>query len=863
MTPAAITNVEGSDNPDQIQRHCFAPPKNAGTTRSPECTKNKPLSEIGYPEIQPEKPGEQPEPTQESGSTPPGTRPIPPASATKNAPPKLIYNGSSMAHRVLAALFVSLATTLAAASPDTPATFDKTVQPVLVQVCNNCHNPQLNSGNLNITPYFQPASLTTNRDGWAKILAKLKAGEMPPPGIPGPSPDALSALIRYVQTELDKADKNQKPDPGRTIAHRLNRNEYANTIRDLLGVDFRASDEFPADDSGYGFDNIGDVLTVSPTLMQKYLSAAEQIAARAVGGDPLPKPGFVNRHDRVRKVGDSAIELKDAVDYDAEYIVKVNLTGHRGVTDKPVKLRISVDGKTLKEVEVSVQISAVNRQGGATQRGVEEARVFLTANEHTFRAEFLNDDFVKPLDAAARANANSNIFPESIEVGGPYPATQNPAPVKKVLICDPTMGTAGTACAERILSTLAHRAYRRPVTKPEVASLMAIYDKARKADYTPKQSLQFAIADALITPQFLFRLERDPAPGATARISDLELASRLSYFLWSSTPDDELLRLAETNKLHLPEVLDGQVKRLIADPRSSALADNFAGQWLQTRSLDAVKPDAKKFPEWSNELREAMRTETRMFFQAVMQDNRPIADFIDGRYSFLNDRLAKFYGMEGVTGGDFRRVELTDANSKQRSGVFTQASVLTVSSYPTRTSVVLRGKYLLETVLNSPPPPPPPDVPRLNEETVGVAKSLRLQMEAHRADALCASCHSKMDVLGFGLENYDAIGRWRTTDGKFPIDSSGAFPSGKTFNGPAEMKVLLHDNMPEFVRCLAEKLLTYGLGRGVESYDRPVVETLVRQTAAADNKMQPLILGIVHSLPFQQRRGEARTVATK
>ena len=731
--------------------------------------------------------------------------------------------------------------------------FDKDVQPVLVQVCNNCHNAQLNSGNLNITPYFQPSSLSSNRDGWAKILAKLKAGEMPPPGIPGPSPEAMAALISFVQGEIDKGDANQKPDPGRTIAHRLNRNEYSNTIRDLLGVDFRATEEFPADDSGYGFDNIGDVLTVSPTLMQKYLSAAEQIASRAVGGDPLPKPGFVNRHDRVRKVGDSTIELKDAVDYDAEYVVKVNLTGHRGATDKPVMLRISVDGKPIKEVQVDVQISAVNRQGGATQRGVEEGRVFLTANEHTFRAEFLNDEFVKPLNAQARANNNANIYPESIEIGGPYPPTETQAALnnaKKVLICDPA---TGAACVERILSTFAHHAYRRPVTKPEVAELMAIFDKAKKAGYSAKQSLQFAIADALVMPQFLFRMERDPAPGTTARISDLELASRLSYFLWSSTPDDELLRVAETNKLHTPEVLDAQVKRLIADPRSSALADNFGGQWLQTRSLDAIKPDAKKFPEWGPELKEAMRTETRMFFQAVMQDNRPIADFIDGKYTFLNEQLAKFYGIEGVTGTDFRRVELSDKDTAQRSGVFTQASVLTVSSYPTRTSVVLRGKYLMETVLNSPPPPPPPDVPRLNEETVGVAKSLRLQMEAHRADALCASCHSKMDVLGFGLENYDAIGRWRTMDGKFPIDSSGAFPGGKTFNGPAEMKTLLHDNMPEFVRCLAEKMLTYGLGRGVESYDRPVVDDLVRQTAAGDNKFQPLILGIVHSLPFQQR----------
>ncbi len=742
-----------------------------------------------------------------------------------------------------------------ASTAATAPTFDKDVQPVLVQVCNTCHNPQLNSGDLNITPYFEPSSLTTHRDGWAKIVAKLKAGEMPPPGIPGPSKEAIANLISVVQDGISQADRNQKPDPGHTVAHRLNRNEYANTIRDILGVDFHATEEFPADDSGYGFDNIGDVLTVSPALTQKYLQAAEQIAARAVGGDPLPKPGYVNRHDRVRKAGDSAIELKDGVDYDADYLIRINITGHRGANDKPVMLRISVDGKTVKEAEVSTQISAVNRQGGATQRNVVEGRVFLTAKDHVFRAEFLNDDFVKPLSAQQRSNANTNIFPESIEVGGPYPPAQPQSVAHQVLICDPA---TGAACVQRILADFAHHAYRRPPAKGEVADLIAICNKAKAAGFTLKQSLQFAIAGALVKPQFLFRIERDPPPGTTARISDLELASRLSYFLWSSAPDEELLRLAESNKLHTPEVLDAQVKRLIADPRSAALAENFAGQWLQTRSLDAMKPDAKKFSEWTPELKEAMRTETSMFFEAVLRENRPIADFIDGKYTFLNDRLAKFYGIEGVAGPEFRRVELSDKDAAQRSGVFTQASVLTVSSYPTRTSVVLRGKYMLETVLNSPPPPPPPDVPRLNEETVGVAKSLRQQMEQHRADALCASCHSKMDVLGFGLENYDAIGRWRTTDGKFPIDSSGNFPNGKTFNGPAEMKALLHDNMPEFVRCLAEKMLTYGLGRGTESYDRPVIDDLVRQTAADGNRLQPLILGIVHSLPFQQRRGEQK-----
>lgn len=725
--------------------------------------------------------------------------------------------------------------------------FDHDVQPVLVQVCRSCHNPQLQSGNLSIANYLQESSLTSDPAVWTKILTRLEAGEMPPPGTPGPSPEAMASLIRFVQTALDGG---AKPDAGRVIAHRLNRSEYTNTVRDLLGVDFSASEAFPADDTGYGFDNIGDVLTISPTLMQEYLSAAERIAARAVGGDPLPPSGFVNRRDLVRRVGPGVIEMKYVADYDAEYVVKVNLNGYRNGADRPVTLRISVDGKPSKTVDVDVRMSAVNRQGGNTQRHVEEERVFLTANEHIFRAEFLNDDFVRDLGEKALTNPHSNIFPESFEIGGPYAPASPHSVQKKVLLCDPAMGAD---CVERILSEFAHRAYRRPPAKAEVAGLTAIYSKAKQAGYDPKQSLQFAIADALVTPQFLFRVEHDPPPGTTGRLSDIELASRLSYFLWSSMPDDELLRLAESDQLHRADVLDAQVRRMIADPRSSALSGNFAGQWLQTRGLEAARPDPAKFPEWNVTLKDEMRAETRLFFEAVMRENRPIADFIDGRYTFLNENLANYYGLQGVTGSEFRRVELTDANAAQRSGVFTQASVLTVSSYPTRTSPVLRGKYLLETVLNDPPPPPPPDVPALDAETARVARSMRQQMEAHRADALCASCHARMDVLGFGLENYDAIGRWRMTDGRFPIDSGGAFPNGKVFSGPAQMKAILRDNLPDFIRSLAERMLTYALGRGVESYDRPVVDELVRETAAADNRFQPLILGIVHSLPFQQR----------
>jgi hypothetical protein len=738
--------------------------------------------------------------------------------------------------------------------------FDKDVRPILSGTCSGCHNDKLSSGGLNVSLFLEPGTIQSKRDGWERILAKLRAGEMPPPGIPKPPAEQLDALIKFVQSEFDHDDKIAKVDPGRLTAHRLNRSEYEHTIKDLLGLDFQASAEFPADDSGYGFDNIGDVLTVSPTLMAKYLSVAEHLAARAVGGDPLPKPGFFSKRDRMHRLAPGTLQLTDILEYDADYVIRVNLTGHRGAQDKPLTLTISVDGKPVKTVSVPVQISAVNQQGGATQRSSQEVRVFLPSNEHTFRAEFVDDVALKDIPENARLNTNRNIFPDTIELGGPYPPAEPHAVARKIMTCDPA---SGTACVDRILSDLAHHAYRRPASKAELAELMSVFNRAKSAGYAPAQSLQFAVTAALVSPQFLFRLEHDPKPGVVAPVSDVELATRLSYFLWSSMPDDELLHLAETNRLRQPAVLDAQVKRMIASPKSSAFAENFAGQWLETRSLDALQRDAKKFPEWNADLKEEMRTETRMFFEAVLREDRPISDFIDGKFTYLDEGLAKHYGIEGVTGPEFRRVELT---TDQRSGVFTQGSVLAVSAYPTRTSVVLRGKYILENVLNAPPPPKPDDVPALNEEAVGVAHSLRTQMEQHRADPLCASCHSKMDPLGFSLENYDATGKWRTQDGKFPIDASGAFPNGKVFKTPAEMKELLKENMPVFARAVTDKMLTYALGRGVESYDRLALQQLVRENAAEGYKMQSLILGIVHSAPFRERRGEikkAQEVASK
>ncbi len=737
----------------------------------------------------------------------------------------------------------------ATAAPAPPAaSFETAVQPILEKTCSRCHNAQKPTSGFNAAAYVNPATLISDRDGWEVIVGRLEAGEMPPPGEEGPTDEEAAAFVDYVMRQFEIADRNTTPDPGRVPAHRLNRVEYANTVRDLLGVDFEA-EEFPADDSGYGFDNNGDVLTVSPALMQQYLAAAERIASRAVGGATLPEPGIFTRRDRVRRSGD-AIEITHVFDYDAEYNIRIAVTGHRGQDDPPVTLAISVDGKEVKTDTIPVQLSAVNKQGGGTQRAVREARVFLTGNRHVIRAQFVNDEGFQKIPEKSRRDANVNIFPEFIDVAGPFrPAAPQPV-ARKVLICDPA---AGASCVNRIASTFARRAYRRPVTKAEVTQLTRVFDRARTAGYDPAQSVQFMLSAMLVSPHFLFRVERDPGPGKVSRITDFELASRLSYFLWSSMPDDELLSLAGGNKLRHPAVLETQVKRLLADPRSAALAENFAGQWLETRSLDAVERDAAKFPEWNTELREAMKEETRLFFEAILRDNRPVSDFIDGRYTFLNERLAKHYGIAGVTGPQFRRVDLA---TPERGGVFTHGSVLTVSSYPTRTSPVLRGKYLLENALNYPVPPPPPDIPTLDEAAIGVARSLRGQLEQHRSDTFCASCHNKMDPLGFGMENYDAIGRWRTQDGTFNVDSSGTLPSGHSFNGPAELKKLMLTAMPEFTRGLATRMLTYALGRGVEPYDRLAIKAILADTTAHEYRLQALIQSIVKSTPFQLRRGE-------
>ena len=699
--------------------------------------------------------------------------------------------------------------------------FEKLVVPVLTEACSSCHNDRSSAGGLNLGLFTDAATLVSRRDEWDAIVHRIEAGEMPPQGAPKDAAQ-LAAMLSFLKQEFARADRSLKPDPGRIVARRLNRVEYQNTIRDLLGVDFRADREFPRDDEGEGFDNIADLLSISPLLAEKYMTVAATIAAKAMGTETLPKPtefGYMaNLDPKIRKHAEaliyygqeawlldaSTLEFKHHVDYDGAYNIHIDMAGARGKEGKPVTLNFWMDGKLLESRPLETSTPKLGGFGMYPYWGFE-TKLVLPNGDHTFRLGITGDSEVKTLSEDDAYNPRKNIYPYGVKFFGPFPAKVESASRKKILLCDPK---TGLACSQKIVRILARRAFRRPVTSAEVAALMRFVKTAE----TPEQGIQNAIRAMLVSPHFLFRMERDSDPNVH-KVSDVELASRLSYFLWSSMPDDELLRLAEAKRLRAPGVLETQVRRMLADAKSSALAENFAGQWLQLRNLNGIRPDAEKFPEWGAELREAMKAETRMFFEAVLREDRPVTDFLNARYTFLNERLAKHYGIPNVTGPDFRRVVLT---TEQRGGITAHGSVLAVSSYPTRTSVVLRGKYILENLFNSPPPPPPPNVPVLDESSVGTSASLRKQLEAHRANPSCAACHNKLDPMGFALENYDAIGRWRTMDGKFPVDASGAIPRGKSFSNAAEFRAALVAKTPEFAQALTEKMMVYALGRNAQ-----------------------------------------------
>ena len=625
--------------------------------------------------------------------------------------------------------------------------------------------------------------------------------------------------------------------------------EYNNTIRDLLGIEFKPADDFPADDSGYGFDNIGAVLSLSPVLMEKYLSAAEQIARRAINTEPLPKPAKVSfGAGRMKGRFANYLEITHSFPSAGNYEIQGFVTGAKaGGPEWKTNLRFRLDTAMPVELET---IMGTDRPRNATHKlfvaipGIHKVRVEFDANLIPNAADEVNDKTITQFQ----------MLMDRIEIRGPYdPVRTIPESQKRLLSCPET----DPGCARLILAKLARRAWRRALAPTELDALMRVVDASRKAGDSFEESMQAGMQALLVSPQFLFRIEKSSGKlGADGLevLSDLALASRLSYFLWSSMPDETLLSLAEKNLLHRPGALDAQVRRMIADPKADALADAFAAQWLEFRNLDLVKPDPDRFPSWNQQLKNAMQEETRRFFLDLARGNGSILDMIDAKYTYLNDMLAKHYGIEGVKGTEFRKVMLPDA---RRGGILSMASVLTVSSYATRTSPVIRGKWVLENILNAPPPPPPPDVQLLDEKTIGTKMSMREQLKLHRSNPTCASCHARMDVLGFGLENYDAIGAWRSKDGNFELDASGTFPSGETFAGPEQLKKLLASNPKPFADCFAEKMMTFALGRGVERSDRRSIAAIVKAAAAQQFRMQTFIVEIVKSAPFQKRRPEA------
>ena len=745
---------------------------------------------------------------------------------------------------IRSAAWVGFAAGLSGAAPDSGA-FRATVEPAF-STCKACHNSQNSSGNLDLSGFEDVATVASDRERWEKIVLKVRSAEMPPPGI-GPLDAAVrDALLDAARAEFDRLDASAPQDPGRITARRLNRTEYSNTIRDLLGLRFDGRGEFPSDDSGHGFDNIGEVLTISPTLMDKYVSAAESISRRALAADPLParpvEAAYEGKAKTIRQLGPGMIEARHRVEWDGEYIIRIGLQGERPEGSAPVLLRFSRDGETLNEMEVATEPSGLVFFNPFSE---EEMRLYLPSGDSTFRVQFVGDEFVSGLDDEDIWERDKNKYLDSIVFVGPFASDVEAPSRKAILICEPS---SGRTCVERIVSRLAKRAYRRPVTPDEVESLMRFVDLAKSEGLSDEQGIQLAIQAMLVSPHFLFRIEHDPDPtdpSSKHRVSDFELASRLSYFLWSSMPDDELLDLAESGGL--TDQLDTQVDRMLADPRSAAFAESFSGQWLETRALDSVSPDPELFPEWDDSLREAMKGETTRFFDAMLRENRPISEFLDADFTFVNAPLAKHYGIEGIGGEEFQRIDL---ETPQRGGILSHASVLTVTSYPTRTSPVIRGKYVLEAILGQPPPDPPDNVPALDQAGLGPNSTVREQLEAHRADPGCASCHVRMDQLGFGLEKYDAIGRWRD------VDSSGLLPNGKSFESPDQLRRILLDDTDLFAHALTEKMLIYALGRGLETYDRITVNNVTKRLAADDYRFQTLIREVVRSLPFQNRRGE-------
>ena len=782
-------------------------------------------------------------------------------------------------------------------TPSTPVSVDSpNPRALLDQYCVTCHNERLATAGL-LLDESDVQHVAAGAETWEKVVRKLRSGAMPPPGRRRPDQPTLEAFVTWLETELDR-EAATHPDPGRPADHRLNQFEYGNAVRDLLALEINAASLLPADESDHGFDNIAEVLSMSPTLLERYMFAAQKISRLAVG-DPATGPAIetfnvsrgLRQDDRMSEDLPFATRggtlIRHYFPLDGEYVVKIRLG--RNFTNSQIRAirtreeidvlldgarvtRFSIGGECVESEDPKCAGTGIYRTSPYQLRADDalEVRFSAPAGMHSLGVAFVKKSAVTegpaPTLLPPRHTSSTYTAPrmdiDYVRLEGPYNATGSGDTTsrRRIFVCQPTRTIDEEPCAKRILETLARRAYRRPVTESDVETLLRFYRTGRQeGDF--EQGIQEALARLLVSPHFLFRIERDPASipaDAVYQISDLELASRLSFFLWSSVPDDDLLDAAARGVLRDPDVLDAQVRRMLADRRASALVTNFGGQWLHIRNLKAVDPDARAFPEFDDNLRDAFQRETELFLESQMREDRPLEELLTANYTFVNERLARFYGIRHVYGTHFRR---TPVNDPRRAGLLGHGSVLTVTSYATRTSPVVRGKYLLENILGAPPPPPPANVPPLAETGEGgqPPASVRERMEQHRANPVCASCHARMDPLGFALENFNAIGKWRTRDGTSAIDASGVLPDGTTFAGPDEFREALLLRREEFVATFTEKLLTYALGRAVQYYDMPAVRTIMRDAAPDDYRWSSLILGIVKSMPFEMRMARAVT----
>ena len=771
---------------------------------------------------------------------------------------------------------------------------------VLNQYCVTCHNETLRTAEL-VLSTKDVGNVSSEPMAWEKVVRKLRTGAMPPAGMPRPDEATYDSFATYLETELDRAAV-ANPNPGRTSVHRLNRAEYANAVRDLLALEIDGESLLPPDESAFGFDNIAAVLSVSPLLLERYMTAARRISLQTIGNpdarpvfDTYEVPKFLRQDDRMSE--DLPFGSRGGIAFwhhfplDGEYVIRIRLQREareriRGLHE-PHQIDIRVDGERVTVFDIgsrdfgspapifSLGTLVGDPEREQYERFADEQLEFRFAAKTGTRLVGVSfvDQFVIPEGPLHYINGRPDYLPrlilsdrienrgglpevQTVEIGGPYAAQglgETPSR-QKVFVCRPGSHADEEACAQEILSTLARQAYRRPVTNEDLEPLLRFYETGRN-ERGFEEGIRRALEAILVSPEFLFRIEADPegvAPGSAYPVSDLELASRMSFFLWSSIPDDELLEVAERGELRDAGVLERQVRRMLEDRRSRALVQNFAAEWLSLRALDAAKPDQHVFRDFDENLRAAFRQEAELFFEHILREDRSVLEFLDADYTFLNNRLAEHYEIPGVYGSHFRRVVLDDG---RRGGLLGQGAILTATSYDNRTSPVTRGKWVLENLLGTPPPPPPPNVPFLREQGAGdEVLTMRERMEEHRANPACASCHQLMDPLGFALENFDGIGGWRTVEGETPIDSSGELPDGTPFQGPSELRRALLTKREGFVTTVTEKLLTYALGRGLEYYDAPAARQVIREAAPSDYRLSSLILAIVQSTPFQQRR---------